>query len=93
MTKFVVLLCGSTAEQQMTLHTHFVSKKIHWWHWDAAVWLLVFSLVNVPKAEQLKEEIRQVLPQSNFLIFNLDSPQYAGRGPDEWRQWFDLNWR
>jgi len=92
MTKFIIVLPKSTPQQQMTLHNYFLPRRASWWHWSPEVWLLTFQFEN-PTVEQLREEIRQILPLSFFLVFNLDNSPYSGWGPDEWQQWFVLNWK
>jgi hypothetical protein len=92
MRKFIVILPGSNTQQQMVLHNHFTPNRAGWWHWGSEVWLLKFG-TETPTVEQLREEIRQILPGSFFLVFSLDNSLYAGWGPNEWQQWFNQTWQ
>jgi hypothetical protein len=91
MKKFLILLPGSSQEQQAILQNLFAPTRASWWHWAPEVWLLKF-VSETPTVQQLHGEIRAALPTSHFLVFSLDNSQYQGWGPTEWQHWFRDYW-
>ncbi len=91
MSKFVLIVPNSNAEQQVMITRHF-AQRASWWHYAPDVWLLRFRMDVAPV--QLRDEVKQIVPGANIMalkfVNNLDD--WAGYGPSEWGDWFAKAW-
>jgi hypothetical protein len=91
MSKFVVVIPTCLLATQDIVTTHFKSRA-SWWHWSPDVWLLRFD--REMTAVELRNEMRTLLPGVHCLVMKFENQhsEWAGYGPQEWQNWFDMYW-
>ncbi len=92
MTKFIVVIPDARAEQTFAMRNLFPPTRAAWWHWSHDVWLLSIFDVSVT-IQTLANELGQLLPGTNFLLFEVPvGTKWTGWGPQNWQEWFSKYW-